>query len=105
MLACNCDPSLGSSSFDEVIATHIAEDFKKKHGLDPREYRKSKEKLRVASSKAKLILSPKGMFSCGFLRVQVWIVLRSTSSACIRTMITMQFTTSQSSNENAKKLV
>ncbi|MDO8503686.1 MAG: molecular chaperone DnaK [bacterium] len=55
--ATNGDTHLGGDDFDQVIVNHIAEEFKKEHGVDLREDKQALQRLRDAAEKAKVELS------------------------------------------------
>ncbi|KAJ1446306.1 heat shock protein 70 family [Pelagophyceae sp. CCMP2097] len=55
------DRALGGRDFDMVIAQHINDEFKKKHGCEPIKDPKAFMKLLDAAEKAKKTLSPKGV--------------------------------------------
>ncbi len=48
---------LGGDDFDECIVNHVAEEFKKGHGIDLREDRMALQRLKEAAEKAKVELS------------------------------------------------
>mgnify|MGYP001017984577 FL=1 len=51
------DTFLGGDDFDQRIIDHIADEFKKEHGIDLRQDRQSLQRLKEASEKAKIELS------------------------------------------------
>ena len=53
----NGDTQLGGDNFDEVIIEHIADQFKKEHGIDLREDTAALQRLKEAAEKAKITLS------------------------------------------------
>lgn len=55
--ATNGDTHLGGDDFDKVILDHIAEEFKKEHGIDLRKDAQALQRLRDAAEKAKIELS------------------------------------------------
>jgi molecular chaperone DnaK len=59
VLATNGDNDLGGDDFDEILMNHIAEDFKKKNGIDLREDKMALQRLKEASENAKKELSSK----------------------------------------------
>ena len=48
---------LGGDDFDDRLINYIAEEFKKSHGIDLRNYRMAKQRLKEAAEKAKIELS------------------------------------------------
>lgn len=59
VLATNGDNDLGGDDFDEILMNHIAEDFKKKNGIDLREDKMALQRLKEAAENAKKELSSK----------------------------------------------
>jgi molecular chaperone DnaK len=59
VLATNGDNNLGGDDFDEILMNHIAEDFKKKNGIDLREDKMALQRLKEAAENAKKELSSK----------------------------------------------
>jgi len=59
VLATNGDNDLGGDDFDEILMNHIAEDFKKKNGIDLREDKMALQRLKEAAENAKKELSTK----------------------------------------------
>src|SRR2546429_8470701 len=55
--ATNGDTHLGGDDFDQVIIDHVAEDFKKQHGIDLRKDEKALQRLKDACEQAKKELS------------------------------------------------
>lgn len=53
----NGDTHLGGDDFDKVILDHIAEEFKKEHGVDLRKDPQALQRLKDAAEKAKIELS------------------------------------------------
>jgi molecular chaperone DnaK len=51
------DTHLGGDDYDQVIAEHIADQFKKENGIDLRQDRQALQRLREAAEKAKIELS------------------------------------------------
>jgi molecular chaperone DnaK len=51
------DTQLGGTDMDNLLVNHIAEDFKKEHGIDLRNDRVANQRLRDAAEKAKIELS------------------------------------------------
>ncbi len=59
VLATNGDNDLGGDDFDEILMNHIAEDFKKKNGIDLRQDKMALQRLKEAAENAKKELSSK----------------------------------------------
>jgi len=59
VLATNGDNNLGGDDFDEILMNHIADDFKKKNGIDLREDKMALQRLKEAAENAKKELSSK----------------------------------------------
>jgi molecular chaperone DnaK len=57
VLSTNGDTHLGGDDFDKVLIDHIAEEFKKEHGIDLRKDPMAHQRLKEASEKAKCELS------------------------------------------------
>ncbi len=57
VLATNGDTHLGGDDFDEVLVNHVAEGFKKEHGVDLRQDPMALQRLKEACEKAKCELS------------------------------------------------
>ncbi len=57
VLATNGDNHLGGDDFDKVVMDFMAEQFKKEHGIDLRDDKMSKQRLKEAAEKAKKELS------------------------------------------------
>jgi molecular chaperone DnaK len=55
--ATNGDTHLGGDDFDKVIVDHLAEEFKKEHGVDLRKDSQALQRLRDSAEKAKIELS------------------------------------------------
>jgi molecular chaperone DnaK len=55
--ATNGDTHLGGDDFDQVIIDHVADDFKKQHGIDLRKDEKALQRLKDACEQAKKELS------------------------------------------------
>ncbi len=55
--ATNGDTHLGGDDFDQVIINHIADEFKKEHGVDLRSDSQALQRLKEAAEKAKIELS------------------------------------------------
>lgn len=55
--ATNGDTHLGGDDFDKVILDHLADEFKKEHGVDLRKDSQALQRLRDAAEKAKIELS------------------------------------------------
>jgi len=57
VLSTNGDTHLGGSDMDQILVDYIAEDFKKKHGVDLRKDLKTLQRLNEAAENAKIELS------------------------------------------------
>jgi molecular chaperone DnaK len=57
VLSTNGDTHLGGDDFDQVIIDHIADEFKKEHGIDLRKDQMALQRLKEAGEKAKCELS------------------------------------------------
>ncbi len=57
VMATNGDPHLGGDDFDQRLIDHIAEEFRKKEGIDLRDDAMALQRLKEASEKAKCELS------------------------------------------------
>ena len=57
VLATGGDSALGGDDFDDRLINYIAEEFKKSHGIDLRNDRMAKQRLKEAAEKAKIELS------------------------------------------------
>ena len=57
VLSTNGDTHLGGDDFDEVVINHLADEFKKEHGIDLRADRMALQRLKDAAEKAKCELS------------------------------------------------
>ncbi len=55
--ATNGDTHLGGDDWDQLILNHVADEFKKEHGIDLRGDRQALQRLREAGEKAKIELS------------------------------------------------
>lgn len=53
----NGDTHLGGDDFDQIVLDHLAEEFKKEHGIDLKSDRQALQRLRDAAEKAKIELS------------------------------------------------
>ena len=53
----NGDTHLGGDDFDQVLINHVADEFKKEHGIDLRQDQMALQRLKEASEKAKCELS------------------------------------------------
>jgi len=51
------DSNLGGSDFDNKIVEHLANEFKRKHKVDPSESKRSMRRLRTTAERAKRVLS------------------------------------------------
>lgn len=54
------DNNLGGDDIDEILLDHLADTFEDKHGIDLRDDKTSKQRLREAAEEAKIELSSKG---------------------------------------------
>ncbi len=59
VLATNGDTHLGGDDYDEVLIHHIADEFKKEHGIDLRKDRTALQRIKEAAERAKCELSTK----------------------------------------------
>ncbi|MCZ6794208.1 MAG: molecular chaperone DnaK [Planctomycetota bacterium] len=59
VLSTNGDTHLGGDDFDQILIDHIADEFKKDHGIDLRQDQMALQRLKEASEKAKCELSSK----------------------------------------------
>ncbi|KAA0006932.1 MAG: molecular chaperone DnaK [Thermoplasmata archaeon] len=57
VLATNGDTQLGGSDMDQALVDYLANEFKKQHGVDPRDDPKALQRLLEAAEKAKMELS------------------------------------------------
>ncbi|HHH79601.1 MAG TPA: molecular chaperone DnaK, partial [Thermoplasmatales archaeon] len=57
VLATNGDTHLGGSDMDQALVDYLANEFKKQHGVDPRDDPKALQRLLEAAEKAKMELS------------------------------------------------
>ena len=57
VLATNGDTQLGGSDMDQTLVDYLANEFKKQHGVDPRDDPKALQRLLEAAEKAKMELS------------------------------------------------
>lgn len=57
VLATNGDTHLGGDNFDQRLVDHIADEFKREHGVDLRKDKMSLQRIREAAEKAKIELS------------------------------------------------
>ena len=54
------DNNLGGDDIDEILLDHLADNFEDEHGIDLRDDKTSKQRLREAAEEAKIELSSKG---------------------------------------------
>ncbi|MBI4587139.1 MAG: molecular chaperone DnaK [Planctomycetes bacterium] len=59
VLSTNGDTHLGGDNFDQILIDHIAEQFKKEHGIDLRKDQMALQRLKESAEKAKCELSSK----------------------------------------------
>ncbi|GAB4156705.1 MAG: molecular chaperone DnaK [Candidatus Dojkabacteria bacterium] len=57
VLSTNGDTHLGGDNFDQMLIDHLADQFKKDHGIDLREDKTALQRLKEAAEKAKIELS------------------------------------------------
>src|SRR5262245_10467891 len=57
VLSTNGDTHLGGDDFDQVLIDHIANEFKKEQGIDPRKDQMARQRLKEAAERAKKDLS------------------------------------------------